>query len=330
MRGRFETRRKSNALALGLLGCDGPQSALKPAARDSQLMADLFWGMTIAGGLIWLAVTGLALYAAYAPHPRQSERGGRWLIVGAGVIAPTVLLSGLLVYSLTMLPGLLAPAPVGSLKIHVTGEQYWWRVRYLREGKAPVELANELRLPLNQPAQIELESRDVIHSFWVPALAGKVDAIPGRKTQLRLQSSRTGRFRGVCAEYCGTSHAFMAFWVMVQEPSDFERWLAEQAAPAAVPSAGLASEGAQRFVQNGCGACHAVRGTSARGQVGPDLTHVGSRLSLAAATLDNTAAEARRFIATPERIKPGVRMPAFHMLPAEHLDTVSNYLEGLK
>jgi cytochrome c oxidase subunit II len=249
---------------------------------------------------------------------------------GAGVIGPTVLLSGLLVYSLTMLPELLAPAPAGSLRIHVTGEQYWWRVRYLREGQAPIELANELRLPLDQPAQIELESRDVIHSFWVPSLGGKVDAIPGRKTRLRLHSSRIGRFRGACAEYCGTSHAWMAFWVVVQEPNDFERWLSEQAEPAAAPGAGLPAEGAQRFVYSGCGACHTVRGTSALGRIGPDLTHVGSRLSLAAATLDNTRADARRFIASPERIKPGVRMPAFHMLPADHLDAVSAYLDGLK
>jgi cytochrome c oxidase subunit 2 len=140
LRGLDETRRKAIAatLVLGLLGCDGAQSALTPAARDAhdaQRMADLFWGMTIAGAVIWLLVVALALYATYASHPPQGERGGRWLIVGAGVIAPTVLLLGLLVYSLTMLPGLLAPAPPGSLKIHVTGEQYWWRVRYLREGQ---------------------------------------------------------------------------------------------------------------------------------------------------------------------------------------------------
>lgn len=329
MRGPIETR-ISCALLLSMLGCDGPQSALAPAARDAQRMADLFWGMTIAGALIWLAVTGLAIYAAYGQHSTQSERGGRLLIVGAGVVVPTLLLCGLLVYSLTMLPSLLASAPAGSLTIHVTAEQYWWRVRYLREGREPVELANELRLPLNQPVNVELESRDVIHSFWVPALAGKVDAIPGRKTRLRLQAGRAGRYRGVCAEYCGTSHAFMAFWVMAQEPRDFERWLSEQAEPAAVPTAGIASEGAQRFVENGCGACHSVRGTSARGQVGPDLTHVGSRLSLAAATLENSAGDARRFIASPERVKPGVRMPAFHMLPPEHLDTLSHYLQGLK
>src|SRR5690606_16989244 len=144
-------------------------------------------------------------------------------------------------------------------------------------GGAPVESANELRLPVGQRVELQLTSPDVIHSFWVPALAGKMDMIPGRTNRLVLEPSRTGRFRGVCAEYCGASHTFMAFTVEVREPAAFEAWLTQQAAPAHTTEE---DEGAALFLKNGCGACHTVRGTPAAGRVGPDLTHFASRPTL--------------------------------------------------
>jgi cytochrome c oxidase subunit II len=229
-----------------------------------------------------------------------------------------------------MMPAMLAPSPEGTLKVLVTGEQWWWRVRYLPAGGEPVELANELHLPVNEGVEFQLESADVIHSFWIPALGGKADMIPGRRNRLRLEPTRTGVFRGVCAEYCGASHAFMTFPVVVEEKQGFARWLTQQAEPARVPASPLAIEGQRLFLSNGCGACHTVRGTGADGVVGPDLTHVGGRRTLGAGRLVNDSDQLRRWIAHTGRLKPEVTMPDFGMLPAEHLRALGAYLESLK
>lgn len=285
--------------------------------------------MTGGVTVIWLAVMGIALYAAYTPE-RSDLTGPRRLIVWGGVIVPTVLLTALVSYGLALLPAYLAPAPAGSLRIHVTGEQYWWRVRYLPNGGPPVDLANEIRLPLGEEIEFLLESHDVIHSFWIPALGGKMDMIPGRQTRLRLSPTRTGTFRGACAEYCGASHALMSFAVVVQEKEEFARWLAAQAAPARMPELPLARQGREVMLSNGCGACHAVRGTTADGVVGPDLTHVGGRASLAAGVLPNREAEFSRWISRTDQLKPGVHMPAFGMLAAPELGALAAYLESLE
>jgi cytochrome c oxidase subunit 2 len=308
--------------------CSGAQSALDPAGRSAERMAGLFWGMTIGSLVIWVAVVVLTIYAVRTGRPPQSLKSARALIVGGGVVFPSVVLAGLLIAGLAMMPPVLARAPEGSLKILVTGEQWWWRVRYLPPGGEPVDLANEIRLPVGEPVELELESRDVIHSFWIPALGGKVDMIPGRRTRLRLEPTRTGLFRGVCAEYCGSSHAFMSFPVVVAEKQVFARWLAEQARPAV--GAGGDGSGQSAFLAVGCGACHTVRGTPADGVVGPDLTHVGSRLSIGAGRLGNRSDELRRWITHPDRLKPGVLMPGFGMLPDEDVETLAVFLESLK
>ena len=214
------------------------------------------------------------------------------LIIGGGVVLPTVVLSVLLVYGLALLPTLLAPAAASAVQIAVSGEQWWWRVRYLPSNGHPeaVELANEIRLPVGERVQFHLHSPDVLHSFWIPSLGGKIDLIPGRHTRLALEPTRTGVFRGVCAEFCGTSHALMSFSVVVMEPAGFATWLAQQYAPAQPPVLPLAARGAELFLATGCGACHTVRGTPANGVVGPDLTHVGSRQSLGAGILPNDPA----------------------------------------
>jgi cytochrome c oxidase subunit 2 len=311
-------------------GCSGAQSALAPAGPAAERLARLFWGLSIGAILIWVLVVGLALYAGYFPHEGRQRKRARSLVVGGGVVFPSVVLIGVLVYGLALLPELLAPAPKGSLRVELIGYQWWWEVRYLRDGQAPVVLANEVRMPLGQPVEFELESRDVIHSFWIPALGGKMDMIPGRRTRLRLQADQVGNFRGVCAEYCGTSHALMSFPVVALEPSAFEAWLLDQSEPALTPSAPEARRGAESFLANGCGACHAVRGTEAAGRVGPDLTHVGGRLSLAAGTLSNGRSELTRFLVETERVKPGVHMPAFDMLKAGDIGALAAYLAGLK
>ena len=317
-------------LGLVLVGCDGPQSALDPAGRGAERIADLLWGMTIGGVLIWLAVIGLTGYAIHLEREPHSLKGAQLLIVGGGVVFPTVVLTVLLAYGLALVPELVAPAPPGALKVSVSGEQWWWRVRYHTPSGEMVELANEIRLPVHEPVEFHLESPDVIHSFWIPSLGGKVDMIPGRVNRLVLEPTKTGVFRGVCAEYCGTSHALMAFSVVVQEQADFADWLAQQAAPAAQPSEPLAQAGHDLFHSHGCGACHTIRGTRADGVVGPDLTHVGGRISLGAGILPNEVDDFVRWIAHTHAVKPDVLMPAFGMLPAQELRALSAYLDSLQ
>lgn len=325
----FSGSRISYAVSgLLLSACEGPQSALDPAGRGAARLADLFWAMTVGGGAIWLVVVGLALYATYFARRALSPKGGKLLIIGGGVVFPVVVLAGLLTYSLSILPEFLAAAPEGALEIQVTGHQWWWRVRYLRDGKTPVDLANEIRVPAGRAVEFQLESRDVIHAFWIPALGGKMDMIPGRRTRLVLEPARIGVYRGVCAEYCGTSHALMSFPVVVEEESAFERWLAAQAEPVRAPAEELAIRGEELFIANGCGACHTVRGTAADGVVGPDLTHVGSRLSVGALATDRDAF--RRWITRTSDLKPNVHMPSFGMLPGEEVEALAAYLEGLE
>jgi cytochrome c oxidase subunit 2 len=311
-------------------GCSGIQSALDPAGREAERIAELFWWMVAGAVVVWLGVIGLALYSVRARPESFNRRRAALIIVGGGAIVPTVVLAVLLVFGLAMLPGLVAPAPEGSLEVAVSGELWWWRVHYESPGSDPVVLANEIHLPVGEPVEFRLESNDVIHSFWIPALGGKMDMIPGRVTRLALTPTRTGVFRGVCAEYCGTSHALMRFYVVVEEKEEFDRWLAHQGQPALAATEPLAKRGQDLFLANGCSACHMVRGTAADGVIGPDLTHVGSRLSIAADTLPAELDDFRRWITVTEELKPGAHMPQFAMLPPEELQALAVYLEGLK
>jgi len=312
-----------------LPGRTGEQSALEPAGPVASELAELFWGMTLGATAIWMAVVGLALYATYFAKRPLSERGKRALVIGGGVVFPTVVLASLLVYGLSMLPRLLAKAPEGALRVEVTAHQWWWRVEY-PGADGVVELANEIHLPLGTPVEFELESRDVIHSFWIPTLGGKVDMIPGRKTRLVLEPTKAGVYRGVCAEYCGASHALMSLFVVVEPREQFEQWLREQAQPASTPTRPAALDGRARFAENGCGACHAVRGTAADGRIGPDLTHVGSRRSIGAGVLAAEHAAFRSFLQQTAELKPGVHMPEFGMLRPEALTALAAYLDDLK
>jgi cytochrome c oxidase subunit II len=305
-------------------------SALFPASPEAERIAGLFWWMTGGAVLVWAGVIALAVYCARTDPDAQTERRNQVLIVGGGVVFPTVVLAILLSYGLAMLPPLVARAPQGSLRIVVTGEQWWWRVRYEQPGAASIETANEIRLPVGERVQVQLESDNVIHSFWIPSLAGKIDMIPGRTTFLALQPTATGEFLGVCAEYCGTSHALMHFRVAVMERSAFSRWLERQATPATPAAAPLSRRGGELFLANGCSACHTVRGTPASAAIGPDLTHVGGRLSLAAGVLSNDEDAFARWIAQAETIKPGAHMPSFGMLPAEQVQALAAYLEELQ
>jgi cytochrome c oxidase subunit 2 len=217
--------------SLLITSCSGPQSTLAPAGRGAERIADLFWWMF--GGLvvIWLGVMVLAVWAARARDDSDRRPQARILIL-SGAIVPAVVLCALLVFGLALLPELTEPAPAGTLKVLVHGEQWWWRVRYEPPGGEAFELANEVRLPVGGKVEFLLHSNNVIHSFWIPSLGGKMDMIPGRVNRLVLHPTKPGVYRGVCAEYCGTAHARMAFKVIVEPPDAFRNWLAQQAAPA--------------------------------------------------------------------------------------------------
>jgi cytochrome c oxidase subunit 2 len=304
-------------------------NVLVTAGRDAERIAQLFSVMAVGALIVWTAVVVIAVYAIRARRQAHSTWAANLLIIGGGVALPTVVLGALLAYGLPVLPQILTPPPAGSLRIDVSAKQWWWRVRYVRNGDA-VETANEVRLPVGQRVEVRLASSDVIHSFWVPSIAGKMDMIPGRLTRLSLEPTRTGVFRGACAEYCGTSHALMAFTVVVMEPQEFLAWLEREAQPVSAPPDEPAARGASAFMSNGCGACHTVRGTGADGTVGPDLTLVGSRLRIGAGTLANEPDAFLQWIAQTETIKPGVHMPSFRALPADDLSALAAYLDGLQ
>lgn len=309
-------------------GCEGPQSALHPAGVGAEQIATLFWWMIGASAVVWLAVIVIAIYSSQPNRTSFEPRQTAWLIIGAGAIFPTVLLSGLLAYSLVLLPDLRSNEDI-DLRISVSGEQWWWRVRY-HSDNGGVELANEIRLPVNQRAEFILNSPDVIHSFWIPSLGGKVDMIPGRTTRLVLEATKTGVYRGACAEYCGASHAYMNFDVVVMDRDAFTEWLKAQAAPAEPPRNEAGRAGKKAFLASGCGACHTIRGTAADGRLGPDLTHVGSRLTIGAGLLPNRPEAFARWITHTSLLKPDVNMPSFGMLPDEQIAAMASYLSGLQ
>jgi cytochrome c oxidase subunit II len=304
-------------------------AALDGAGRSAADVISLLTVMVAGSAVIWLIVTGLSLHGLRASRRQWTERAGFWLIAIGGVAVPTVVLAGLLAFGMPSLARQLDRGRPADLRLTVVGEQWWWRVRYELPGGGQVDLANEVRLPRGRVALVTLASDNVIHSFWIPSLAGKVDMIPGRTTSLLLEPTMEGSYRGLCAEYCGESHARMAFAVEVMEPLAFDRWLMHESQPAATAAAEL-DTGARAFAANGCGACHTIRGTAAMATIGPDLTHVGGRRTIAAATLPNQSDAIARWIAEPDHFKPGARMPPFRMLPADDLRAIAEYLRSLQ
>jgi cytochrome c oxidase subunit II len=305
------------------------QSALDPAGREAELIANIFMWMAIGGFLIWVSVLALAWYAPRGAEVKNA-RIQTALIIGGGVIFPVIVLLVLMISGLRELPGILAPPADNSLALEITGSQWWWRVKYLRAGQEPIELANEIRLPIGRRIDATLKSLDVIHSFWVPPLAGKIDMIPGRTNRIALQPTRVGTYRGACAEFCGTSHARMNLIAIVMEPDAFNQWLEAQARPAGSASDPAAQEGEAAFHEHGCSTCHTIRGTVALGVDGPDLTHVGGRQTLAAGLLPTSEDSFRRWISSTELLKPGAHMPAFSQLPDETLRSLATYLAQLQ
>ncbi|MGD9617480.1 MAG: cytochrome c oxidase subunit II [Alphaproteobacteria bacterium] len=319
-------------LSLALGSCEGVQSALAPSAPEAARIAQLSWVLFAGAAVIFVAVTAVALLALFGPERWRRRIAGESTVIAGGLVFPTVVVTAVLVYSLVLTSA--DPLPVGDgepVRVTVVGERWWWRVIYTDARGRSFESANELRLPLGQPVEIALLSNDVIHSFWVPKLAGKLDMVPGRVNRMRVMAQETGVSRGQCAEYCGGPHALMAFYVRVMEPPAFEAWVAEAAGPARPPPHDpIAERGRALFLANGCGACHTVRGTPAAGTIGPDLTHVGGRLSLAAGILPNTAEAMAAWIVGTQRIKPENLMPPFEIFDPDELAALAGYLASLK
>lgn len=313
--------------SLGDLFSGWPPPVLDPAGPLAGPVATVAWVLFAMGAVVLafvLAATGVALFG---PRRWRTRLGGERLVMVGGFAFPVVVLTGLLIYGLTLTRDLSAPPSPGEVRVRVIGEMWWWRVAYLDgAGREAFHDANEIHIPTGRPVVLELEAADVIHSLWIPRLAGKTDMIPGRRNLMRVQADRPGVYPAQCAEFCGGPHALMGLVVVAHEPRAYTAWRARQAQPATP----LPGRGAQVFDTAGCGACHTVRGTAANGLAGPDLTHVGSRRTLGAGILPNSQGTLAAWIADSQAIKPGNRMPAYPVLNGADLRALAAHLEALK
>jgi cytochrome c oxidase subunit 2 len=314
-----------------LAGCGGEQSALAPTgpnARDTLRLFELTLWMS---GVVCLLVALALLQAWLLPRWRLPKPAARWMVAGGGVVLPALVLPALLVASLRI-PWPFAEERDGAFTVDVVAWQFWWEFRYPNPdaGGPPIVTANELHIPVGVPVRFRLTTSDVIHSFWIPTLGGKVDMIPGRTNYALLRADAPGDFRGACFEFCGLQHANMAFTVRALPPAEWQAWLRREAAPATAPVSEEALRGREIFIASGCGSCHAVRGHGAEGGTGPDLTHVASRATIGAGILPNTRASLTGWIAATQQIKPGANMPSFNGLTGPELHALATYLEGLR
>ena len=318
-------------VALGTAGCNSDQAVTNPATGPARDIDTLWWAM-LAGAMVVFGAVVALLVLAFVRRRRtddmsQDDRGPYMVIVGGGLAAPIVVLAILFGFVIHVMPATSAPPGPTQLTVDVIGHQWFWEVRY--PGTA-VATANEIHIPAGTAVDVRATTVDVIHSFWVPRLNRKIDMIPGRLNRIELDAPDPGVYRGQCSEFCGVGHAEMAFDVIVQPPAEFRVWLAAQARPAAAPTGPQAILGRRTFMTAGCEDCHTIRGTAASGRVGPDLTHLDSRRTLAALTIPNTPRMLFDWISNPQRIKPGSRMPGFASLPASERHALVAYLEGLR
>jgi len=303
------------------------QSTLTPHSGAEHQIALLWWVM-FGVACVGLTVIAVLLLLGWIRRNRVAlpfggnERTAVRLVVGLGIATPLVLLSALFVWSdVFVVRSTAAPDPSSTaLTVHVVGHQWFWEIHY---GNAQETTANELHIPVRTRVNVLGTTADVIHSFWVPELNRKIDLIPGRVNRELLYADRVGTYIGQCSEYCGLQHAHMELTVVAQPRAEFERWLQAQARPA------TGGDGLNVFIQDGCANCHAIRGTDASSDVGPDLTHVASRTKLAAGAIPNDRAHLREWLADTQHVKPGAKMPQFPLSRSD-LDTLVSYLESLK
>jgi cytochrome c oxidase subunit 2 len=318
--------------------CAGVQTPLDPAGDQAANIAWLFWLFTGVCAAIWLAVV-IVLIAAIArrrwvpdkspsePEPARERRMGQAVGVATALTVVTLIVFTGLSYLTTRGFG---AERANAMQIVLTGKQWWWQIEY--KGIMPSEsfvTANELHVAVGRPVTIQLVSNDVIHSFWIPNVAGKMDLIPGRTNTISFTVAKPGTYRGQCAEFCGLQHAHMALLLVADRPEDFDAWRAHELSEAPAPARPETAHGLEIFLRNGCAACHSLRGTPASGRLGPDLTHVGARQTIGAGTLPNTRGNLQGWIADPQSIKPGAQMPRLE-LSAVDLNAVAGYLASLQ
>jgi cytochrome c oxidase subunit 2 len=264
-----------------------------------------------------------------APTPERDRRRTRMILL-LGAVLPALVLLPLLFWTFSTLAAIDPRARRPDLVVDVVGKQWWWEIRYRdADPGRTFTTANELHVPVGKRVELRLTSTDVIHSFWVPELHGKTDLIPGRENVTWVQASRPGVFGGQCAEYCGLQHAHMGLLVIAQPEEEFEQWAARQRESAAAPGDSVTGLARRTFLGSACALCHAVRGTPAGGNLGPDLTHVASRRTLAAGLLPNTPGHLGGWIANPQALKPGARMPRVPM-SREQFELIHHYLLTLR
>jgi cytochrome c oxidase subunit 2 len=317
---------------VALAGC-GKQSIISSRSPQAHNISLLWWWMLGVATIVFLGAVAMLVIAwfkrgvAGLPFVGERENVTESLVLVFGIAIPFVVLVALFgVSDVYLIKQTAPPVPRSTaLTVNVVGEQWWWEVRYPGTG---VVTANEIHIPVRTRVNVVTTTADVIHSFWVPALNRKIDTIPGRQNRVLLYASSPGTYRGQCSQFCGFQHAHMAFLVIVQSPAAFRAWLASQSAAAPRPTAPEAQAGERAFMSDQCASCHTIAGTPAQGKVGPDLTHVASRTTLASNTIPNTRAQLSAWIANPQAIKPGVRMPDLGLSHGQVAQIVS-YLETL-
>jgi cytochrome c oxidase subunit 2 len=325
------------ASSLMLGGCTGWQSALDVHGASAINLKRLIILIVVVCSVVWALVMIALMFALWSNRSRRGQplrvdpaTERRMTISVVAAVAATVIIISALTVASFFATRTLNAAGGDDLTIKVRGLQWWWGLEYF--GASPdqrFETANEIHIPVGRNVRLQLEGIDVIHSFWVPSLAGKQDLVPGRPNELIIRAERAGIYRGQCAEFCGLQHAHMAFFVIAEEQPVFDQWVRFQRQNANPSSDPEIASGNQAFLAKQCAACHAIRGTSADGKSGPDLTHVGSRKYIAAGLLETTRGSLAAWIADPQTLKPGNNMPMVP-LSAEELRSISAYLASLK
>ena len=311
-----------------LTGCRGSASTLAPAGPGAQSIAHLAWFLIAVSGVVYLLVLAALGLAIRRQRPARREGWAVAAVVAGGIALPLLVLPALIFPSVRSLAAL-TREETAHHAVEIVGHQFWWELRYRHHDGTEVVSANELHLPQGRRVEVRLRAVDVIHSFWVPSLQGKLDLVPGKTNVTWVQADRLGAFHGQCAEYCGIQHALMRLLVVVEPPAEFDAWLQAERAPAR-PLGDEAAQRAQRVFLVHCAHCHAIRGTSAFfGHQGPDLTHLMSRRTLAAGTLANVKGNLAGWIADPQTHKPGNRMPRV-AFPPDDFHAVLDYLTSLQ
>lgn len=309
------------------------QSMLDAAGIQASRIEDLWWvmfGVTASVTLVVYVVLALAVWHGRRAQRTSTPTHALHRSIAGATIATVVILVGLLAASIVTGRAIAGEYDPQTLHIQVTANQWWWDVEYQHPEPAQrVRTANELHIPVGRLVGIKLLANDVIHSFWVPPLHGKLDAIPGHESMLWLRADRPGVYRGQCAEYCGAQHAHMAFVVIAEPLDDFERWIQAQRTTARQPQSPQEARGLYLVQRSACVMCHTIRGTAAGARLGPDLTHVASRGTLLAGTVPRTTEYLLRLIQNPQQFKPGIRMPALGLSDEDRAAIVA-YLEQLK